>query len=109
MEGHMSGEYNYLKFQDSICPCCNAGMHNDYKHDRNCLINVPGKMEDILPYWNQGWNAWLKLGKLLQRIPAGLTEIQMKAFSMGASAAERMGTRAKPRRVIRIVPAPRAA
>ncbi len=36
------------------CGCCGAGVHNDYRHDENCLINVPVAFAQ---YWREGSKA----------------------------------------------------
>ena len=69
------------------CPSCGAGLGNHYQHHEDCLINVPDRKFELVPYWNSGWNTYLKHDgpdKSDSDLPEG------KAFLMGFRSAMRL-------------------
>lgn len=82
-----SSEDSYFTEPSNCCTACGAGLHNNYQHDKNCLINVPVVM---VPLWRRGFQAQMKAG-WGNKVPLEplLSEQEGLAFSMGAAAAER--------------------
>ncbi len=73
------------------CKSCGAGRHNNNEHDENCLSNVPGRMGELLPYWNKGWNNRLACGRTPPDASlSGMSKRQARAYVMGVSCAALM-------------------
>ncbi len=68
-------EYGWFHPKNT-CPCCGAGTHNSYRHDENCLTNIP---IELMPTWRDGWNA---------RIYRGDTAAERAAYAMGLNCKE---------------------
>lgn len=86
-------EYGFMS-HNSSCPHCGAGMGNNYKHDPDCLINLPahGKgesMEALGPFWRRGKEDHARLGgKPDDSVTAGMEKHQWEAYFMGFRCAD---------------------
>ena len=40
----------------NLRPACGAGKHNKYKHDQNCLFNLPSHTTTLVEWWTIGRN-----------------------------------------------------
>jgi hypothetical protein len=41
----------------NCCGSCGAGMHNNYRHDDNCLANLPVHTKKLIEWWHLGHDA----------------------------------------------------
>ncbi len=64
---------------------CGAAQANGYEHYGDCLANL--KSADLIPYWNRGWNAYIKAGEGETVSPRNLEAEKTLAWVMGMSTA----------------------
>lgn len=51
----MPGEDDYFPLRNT-CSCCGASVDNNYRHDENCLANLPVHTDELLKWWYIGHN-----------------------------------------------------
>ena len=73
----MLEEFGTGGFLPTGCKYCNASGLNGYKHDADCLINVPVAE---MPFWRNGWHS---------RLQGLVTASGGATYQMGTRCAER--------------------
>jgi len=75
----------------SYCRFCDAVVENNtFKHDDDCKINVPGKYNELVPFWDNGRSGY----DLSPNTTA--TAEQIKAHDMGKAIKEKLERKHKP-------------
>lgn len=72
----------------NTCKYCSAGAHNHYKHDENCLINVP---VEGMPLWRRGYKEQMEDN--VRKVAPGDSGL---LYLMGVACAARIQVRQAP-------------